>query len=105
MMSTQDSGMAARISRQSPWIDFDVMLGVVEDGSGESFLPSPGLPPSPRLRRDGGPPSPRLPPFAKASARRGGAFRSLGLRRGEIRDGFGHGFGAIDDQVGSLIEW
>ena len=51
--------------------DFDVMLGVVEDGGGE------------------------------------GGARSFGFDgwRGEMRRGFGHGFGGVDDQVGSLIEW
>jgi hypothetical protein len=51
--------------------DFDVVLGVVEDGGGE------------------------------------GGARSFGFDwwRGEMRRGFGHGFGAVDDQVGSLIEW
>jgi hypothetical protein len=28
-----------------------------------------------------------------------------GCEPGEIRSGFGHGLEAIDDQVGSLIEW
>ena len=73
--------------------DFDVVLGVVEDGGGEG------------------------PAFAEASAREiggglsGGAMGAglgglglCGLWR-EMRRGFGHGFGLFDDQVGSLIEW
>ncbi len=73
--------------------DFDVVLGVVEDGGGEGSA------------------------FAKTSARRigggslglcgGAGLRGLGLCGcgGEMRRGFGHGFGGVDDQVGSLIEW
>ena len=67
--------------------DFDVVLGVVEDGGGEGSA------------------------FAEASSRRGGGggagLRGLGLCGwgGEMRGGFGHGFGGVDDQVGSLIEW
>src|ERR1700746_2923957 len=61
--------------------DFDVVLGVVEDGGGKGSA------------------------FAEASARRGGrgglgGGLGFGGWGGEMRRGFGHGFRGVDDQVG-----
>ena len=71
MRSTQAGGDGGEDVEAVALEDFDVVLGVVEDGGGEG------------------------------GARRFG-FSGWG---GEMRRGFGHGFGGVDDQVGPLIEW
>ena len=60
--------------------DFDVMLGVVEDGGreGSAFAGASA--------------------FAEASASAKALARLV--RGGEMRGGFGHGLGGVDDQVG-----
>jgi hypothetical protein len=93
--------------------DFDVVLGVVEDGGGEYAFAKASA------RHGSG--FVWASAFAEASARHSAfvwalgrhsafawapAFAKASARQvGEIRSGFGHGLEANDDQVGSLIEW
>ncbi len=76
--------------------DFDVMLGVVEDGGREGTAFASAFAEA-SARLDGG----------GLSGAMGAGLGGWGLSGwgGEMRRGFGHGFGAFDDQVGSLIEW